>query len=103
MRRDADPDISRAMRTQIAEAMRVRRVAFGLTQAALADHAGLPLGSVKRFEQTSAIALASLLEIVRCLDCLDGFAALFPRSRCPSRRRRCPRRHRGRGVHHARR
>ncbi|WP_417271115.1 helix-turn-helix domain-containing protein [Celeribacter sp.] len=62
----------------IREAVRLRRMAFDLTQAELAQKSGVSLGSLKRFERTGEISFASLLAIAEALDALDAFANLFP-------------------------
>lgn len=54
-----------------------RRKARKLTQSRLAERSGVSLGSVKRFEQTGEISLASLLKIAMVLNCLSDFETLF--------------------------
>ena len=63
---------------RVARSARARRVARGLTQRALAERAGVSLGSLRRFEQTGAISLTALVEIAQVLDALEGFDGLFP-------------------------
>ena len=49
-----------------------------LTQEALAHAAGISLSTLRRFEKTGDIALASFVEIAFALRRMDGFDALFP-------------------------
>lgn len=63
---------------QIRIAAQRRRVDSGLTQADLAARSGVSLGSLRRFEQGGEIAFGALLRLAECLDCLDGFGAVFP-------------------------
>lgn len=62
-----------------AVAMRVkqRRTSMRLTQAELAQKAGLPLATYRRFEQKGKIAFEGLLQIAFALDCMSDFNALF--------------------------
>lgn len=62
---------------EIASHAKERRKARKLTQRRLAERSGVSLGSVKRFEQTGEISLASLLKIALVLDCLKDFEHLF--------------------------
>lgn len=52
--------------------------AQNLTQEALAHAAGISLSTLRRFEKTGDIALASFVEIAFALRRMDGFDALFP-------------------------
>ena len=54
-----------------------RRPRLGLTQAELAEKAGMSLGSLRRFEQTGDIAFASLVSICYALNCADELDRLF--------------------------
>lgn len=54
-----------------------RRKELGLTQAALAERAAVSLGSLRRFEQTGAVAFESLVRICIALGCEDDLEALF--------------------------
>lgn len=64
------------LRTVTANVVR-RRKSLGITQAALAKQSGVSLGSIKRFEQTSQISLASLVNIAFALGCENDFLGLF--------------------------
>lgn len=61
----------------IAQNMVAKRKAQGLTQAQLAEASGVSLGSIKRFERTHQISLASLVNIAFTLRCEDDFLRLF--------------------------
>ncbi|MDR1014548.1 MAG: helix-turn-helix transcriptional regulator [Coriobacteriales bacterium] len=61
----------------VAQAMRARRKERGFSQAELAQRAGVSLGSLKRFERTHEIALASLVRLALALGCEEDFERLF--------------------------
>lgn len=65
------------MQKKIAEQAKQCRKRQKLTQEELSKKAGVSLGSLKRFEQTGEIAMASLLKIAYVLDCLDDFSEVF--------------------------
>lgn len=65
-------------RDAIRGAARARRVALGMTQAELAARSGVPIATLKRFEQRGAVGLDTLLALAAVLDALDGFLNLFP-------------------------
>lgn len=67
-----------ALQDRIRAAAAARRLALNITQADLARRAAVPLPTLKRFEQSGEVALATLLRIAGALDALDGFGALFP-------------------------
>ena len=48
-----------------------------ITQKELATLSGVSFASIKRFEQTGEISLASLTKIAMVLDATDGFESLF--------------------------
>lgn len=66
------------MQDRVRAAARDRRLALGLTQSDLATRSGVPLATLKRFEQKGQISLASLLALADALDAMEGFGALFP-------------------------
>lgn len=68
-------DVTRA----VAERVRLRRRERKLTQAQLAQKAGMSLASYKRFEQTGEVAFRSLANIAIALDCEGDFDELFSR------------------------
>lgn len=61
----------------VAERAKQRRTAMRLTQAELAQKAGLSLSTYRRFEQQGKIAFLDLLQIAFALDCMSDFDALF--------------------------
>lgn len=69
------------IRRDIAARAQARRLALNMSQKELAARSGVSLGSVKRFETTGEISLASLLSIALALGDLEAFASLFRPSR----------------------
>ena len=61
----------------IAINVRARRKEKKITQEKLAERSDVSLGSVKRFERTGEISLASLIKIAFVLGCEDDFDKLF--------------------------
>ena len=70
---DTPASVARA----VAERAKQRRTAMRLTQAELAQKAGLSLSAYRRFEQNGQIAFSSLLQIAFALDCMSDFKTLF--------------------------
>lgn len=66
------------MQDRVRAAARARRLALGLTQSDLATRSGVPLPTLKLFEQKGKISLAGLLALADALDALAGFGDLFP-------------------------
>jgi len=64
---------------QIAQRVRLRRREARISQTELAARSGVSLGSVKRFEGTGEISLASLLRIAIVLGYENDFDRLFER------------------------
>ncbi|MCK4607986.1 MAG: helix-turn-helix transcriptional regulator [Gammaproteobacteria bacterium] len=62
---------------ELALRAKTRRLIMRLTQAGLANRAGVSLGSLKRFERQGFISLESLLKLARVLDCLEDFERLL--------------------------
>lgn len=54
------------------------RIARGLTQAELAERAGMKLSTLRAFERSGHIALHRLLAVAHVLGGLGEFQALFP-------------------------
>ena len=71
-------DTPSEMQDRVRAAASDRRLALGLTQSDLATRSGVPLATLKRFEQKGQISLAGLLALADALDALAGFGALFP-------------------------
>ena len=66
------------MQDRLRLAARARRVSLGLTQQDLAERSGVPLATLKLFEQKGRVSLTGLLAIADALDAMTGFGALFP-------------------------
>lgn len=62
---------------KLAESLRKIRKDKKVSQSELADKSGVSLGSIKRFERTGEISLASLLRLAHLFDRLDDFDAVF--------------------------
>lgn len=75
------PDVIQA---ELAERVRARRRELRYSQAELAERSGVSLGSLKRFERTHEISLASLVKLSIALDCREDFETLFARRRYSS-------------------
>ncbi len=67
---------------QIAQRERVIRKKKKLSRADLSKRSNVSYGSLKRFEETGNISLASLVKIAIALDCVEEFETLF-RARMP--------------------
>jgi len=61
----------------LADRLRLVRVDAGLSQAALAQRSGVSLASLRRFERTGQIALASLVKLALALRREADLDALF--------------------------
>ncbi len=62
---------------QIARRERMIRKKKKLSQADLSKKSNVSYGSLKRFEETGNISLASLIKIAIALDCVEEFETLF--------------------------
>ncbi|MBO7502425.1 MAG: helix-turn-helix transcriptional regulator [Paludibacteraceae bacterium] len=62
---------------ELANRVKKRRLALKMTQAELAQRAGIPLPTYRRFEQTAQISLQGLLSVAAALNALDDFHTLF--------------------------
>ncbi len=62
---------SKAQRT-IAENMRGRRLQLELTQEGLAGRSGVPLATLRKFEQQGVISFESFLKLLMVLGMLDA-------------------------------
>ncbi|PCJ89745.1 MAG: transcriptional regulator [Hyphomicrobiales bacterium] len=56
---------------KLAENVRARRLAMELTQEGLATRSGVPLPTLRKFEQKGSISLESFLKIILILGGLD--------------------------------
>jgi transcriptional regulator with XRE-family HTH domain len=57
---------------QLTENLRNRRLASNLTQKALSERSGVPLPTVRKFEQQGQISLESLLKLLMVLGGIDA-------------------------------
>ena len=62
---------------ELAARAKARRLELNITQMELAERSGVSLGSLRRFERTGEISLASLLELALVLGELKQFTSLF--------------------------
>lgn len=69
------------IQAELAKRVRMRRKELGYSQERLAERSGVSLGSVKRFERTHEISLASLVKLSIALDCREDFDGLFSHRR----------------------
>jgi len=76
---DFDAPTPSATRDAIRVSARRLRLARNMTQQVLAEKSGVPLSTLKRFEQSGEVSLAALLAIAGALDALDAFENLFPK------------------------
>ena len=58
---------------ELAVRFKARRLVMDLSQEGLAQRSGVSWSSLKRFERTGLISLASLLRLALVLDCLQDF------------------------------
>ncbi|MCH7411019.1 helix-turn-helix domain-containing protein [Belliella sp. DSM 111904] len=56
---------------KIANSIRERRLQMDLTQEGLADRSGVPLATLRKFEQKGIISLESLLKLLMIVGGLD--------------------------------
>jgi transcriptional regulator with XRE-family HTH domain len=62
---------------ELAQKHKVLRKQAGFTQSELAQRSGVSLGSIKRFENTGQISLASLVKCTQILDRTADFDLLL--------------------------
>lgn len=62
---------SKKAQERIATHMRSQRLAKGLTQQGLSERSGVPLASLRKFEQKGAISLESFLKLAITLGCIE--------------------------------
>ena len=56
---------------KIAENVRERRLQMDLTQEGLAERSGVPLSTLRKFEQKGNISLESFLKLLSVIGCLE--------------------------------
>ena len=61
----------------LANRLKRRRLARNLTQVGLATRSGVPLGTLKKFEQSGAISLVSFVRLLVALDEQHGLERLL--------------------------
>jgi len=67
------------IKQQLSQRIRSRRREGKISQSEMAARSGVSLGSIKRFENTGEISLASLLRIAVVLGYENDFNKLFER------------------------
>jgi len=67
-----------AILAELGKRLAQRRLELELTQADLADQAGISKRTVERIEAGATTQLATLIRILRVLDLLDGVETLIP-------------------------
>ena len=86
------------MALHLAGRAKALRLGANFSQKTLAARSGVSEGSIKRFERSGEIALASLLKISVALGCLENFEPVFAPKATPSLAQLTkPQRARGRG------
>ena len=70
----------RDMAEHLAQRAKARRLCLNMTQKELAERSGVSLASLRRFETTGEISLASLMCMALVLNELSAFDTLFPAS-----------------------
>ncbi len=64
---------------KVRQSARSLRLAHNMTQKDLAEKSGVPLSTLKRFEQSGEVSLSAILAIAGALDTLETFEDLFPK------------------------
>lgn len=54
------------------ENFKARRISYGLTQEGLSTRSGVPLATLRKFEQTGLISLKSFFKLLLVLDALEA-------------------------------
>ncbi len=62
---------------KLAKKSRQVRLGRKWKQSTLAEHSGVSIGSLRRFEQTGLVSLQNLLKLSCTLGCLDDFNAVL--------------------------
>ena len=58
----------------LSERVKAKRLKQGLTQEGLANRSGVPLPTLRKFEQKGLISLESFLKLLTVLGCLEDVA-----------------------------
>ncbi|MFC1680780.1 helix-turn-helix transcriptional regulator [Pseudomonadota bacterium] len=74
----ADLTNDTAMLAEIGLRLARRRIELGLTQANLAEQAGIGKRTLERLEAGESVQLSNFLQILRALLLLDGLESLLP-------------------------
>ena len=64
---------------ETAELVRRQRIAVNMSQAELAKQSGVPLGTLRRFEQTGQSGFMTLAKIITTLGAADHFLSALKR------------------------
>ena len=72
------------IRLEIAARAKERRLDLNISQQELAERSGVSLGSIKRFESSGLVSLASLLEIALVLERSADFDDIFAAKVAPA-------------------
>lgn len=72
-----DVETQQTVLSNLVDRVKSRRKENKLTQKQLAERSGVSYASIRRFEKTGDISLASLLKIGHALKCLSDFNLLF--------------------------
>lgn len=67
-----------AILEEIGRRIARRRIELGMTQAALAEQAGIGKRTLERLESGNSVQLANFLQVLRTLELLDGLEVLVP-------------------------
>jgi len=67
-----------AILAELGARVEQRRLAMQLTQAALAEQAGISKRTLERVEAGASAQMSSMVRILRVLDLLPGFESLLP-------------------------
>lgn len=65
----------------VCSRVRERRLELNLTQAELAQKAGMPLPTYRKFERKGVVTFSKLLQVALALDALDDFDVLSSQRR----------------------
>ncbi len=67
-----------ALLAEIGYRISQRRIDLGITQAELAEEAGIGKRTLERLEAGESVQLANFLSVIRALRLLDGLESLLP-------------------------